>query len=438
MANPNIVELGCAEEYTVIVTARDLVTYAAELSWSSISWSRVLDEVSTASVTIPDVFGGLRCNIEFGDTIVPWRFGLRIERNGSEVWSGPITSITRPERDGAGTDYVEIMASDIMMWMAKRTTTASQLYTDRDGGVVFKGVLDDATQFDNLFDLRCPTFATGFTMTREILALDFEYSLDILSELANSAVDYFVLGKELVVYDVSDAGWFVLRDGVKTRIAATDDPFGRYIYGLFTDDAYVARPGFTIDGMSQANNVFVPGADSGEAGFRLYWQASNVDLNYGLLSHVDVSSLYRPSSDGPIIADAVFQEQADSILALRDGWLTMPPSTLLDTLLLANQFSPVGSPLGPQGVAMPEHADSVLDFVIDDDTLQSILQESDGEVKSMSAALLVAVNLTDETQEIAVPPAAAGPWDDVFAAEPRALAGEALAVEPYGWVVLTR
>ena len=54
------------------------------------------------------------------------------------------------------------------------------------------------------------------------------------------------------------------------------------------------------------------------------------------------------------------------------------------------------------------------------------------------AALLVAVNLTDETQEIAVPPAAAGPWDDVFAAEPRALAGEALAVEPYGWVVLTR
>lgn len=317
MANPNIVELGCAEEYTVIVTARDLVTYAAELSWSLISWSRVLDEVSTASVTVPDVFGGLRCNIEFGDTIVPWRFGLRIERNGSEVWSGPITSITRPERDGAGTDYVEIMASDIMMWMAKRTTTASQLYTDRDGGVVFKGVLDDATQFDNLFDLRCPTFATGFTMTREILALDFEYSLDILSELANSAVDYFVLGKELVVYDVSDAGWFVLRDGVKTRIAATDDPFGRYIYGLFTDDAYVARPGFTIDGMSQANNVFVPGADSGEAGFRLYWQASNVDLNYGLLSHVDVSSLYRPSSDGPIIADAVFQEQADSILALR-------------------------------------------------------------------------------------------------------------------------
>jgi len=276
-----------------------------------------LDEVSTATVTVPDVFGGLRCNIELGDAIVPWRFGLRIERNGSEVWSGPITSITRPTRDGAGADYVEIMASDIMIWMAKRTTTASQLYTDQDGGTVFKGVIEDGVSFDNLFDLQCPEFTTGYTMTREILALDFEYTLDVLTELADSAVDYFVYGKELVVYDVATPGWFVQRDGVKTRIAPTIDPFGRYIYGLFTDEAYISRPGFTIDGMSQANNVLIPGADSGEAGFRLYWQASDVDLNYGLLSYVDVNPLYRPSSDGPIVEDAVFQERADSVLALR-------------------------------------------------------------------------------------------------------------------------
>jgi HD-like signal output (HDOD) protein len=86
---------------------------------------------------------------------------------------------------------------------------------------------------------------------------------------------------------------------------------------------------------------------------------------------------------------AVPQQVANSILALRDGWLTMPPSTLLDTLLLANQFAPVPSPLGPQPTAMPEHTDSVLDFVIDDATLQSILDESEDEVRSMSAALLV-------------------------------------------------
>jgi hypothetical protein len=313
--NPADVTLGCADEYTVIITARDLETYAAEVKWSSLSWSRVLDEVSTAQVVVPDVFGGLRCNIDLGDTIVPWRFGLRIERNGSEVWAGPITSITRPVRDGSGADYVEIAAADAMMWMSKRTTTASRLYTDVDGGTVFKGVLDDGTLFDNLFDLQCPEFATGYQMTREILALDFEYTLDILTELADSAVDYFMYGTELAVYDIGDLGWFVVRDGVKERLAPTTDPYGRYIYGLFTDEAFIARPGFSIDGMSQGNNIIVPGADSGEAGFRAYWTASEVNYLDGLLTYVDVNSLYRPQP-GAFNVDGVFQERADSLFAL--------------------------------------------------------------------------------------------------------------------------
>lgn len=80
---------------------------------------------------------------------------------------------------------------------------------------------------------------------------------------------------------------------------------------------------------------------------------------------------------------------SSAIEGLRDGWLSIPPSTLLDTLLLANQFSPVPSPLAPEPVDMPEHADSVLDFIVDDEMLKSILEESSEEVKSMSAALLV-------------------------------------------------
>ena len=86
---------------------------------------------------------------------------------------------------------------------------------------------------------------------------------------------------------------------------------------------------------------------------------------------------------------SVPQPVTDAILAVRDAWLSMPPSTLLDTLLLANLFSPVPSPLGRQPETLPEHADSVLDFVVDDATLKSILQESADDVKSMSAALLV-------------------------------------------------
>lgn len=79
----------------------------------------------------------------------------------------------------------------------------------------------------------------------------------------------------------------------------------------------------------------------------------------------------------------------NAIEGLRDGWVNMPPSTLHDTLLLANQFSPVASPLSPLEQGLPAHADSVLDFVVDEETLGSILEESAAEVRSMSAALLV-------------------------------------------------
>jgi hypothetical protein len=67
----------------------------------------------------------------------------------------------------------------------------------------------------------------------------------------------------------------------------------------------------------------------------------------------------------------------------------MPPASLLDTLLLANQFSPVPSPLESAAPALPAPEESVLDFAVDQETLGHILQESAAEVKSMSAALLV-------------------------------------------------
>lgn len=78
-----------------------------------------------------------------------------------------------------------------------------------------------------------------------------------------------------------------------------------------------------------------------------------------------------------------------AIQNLRGGLMGMPPSTLLDTLLLANQFAPVPSPLATKELAQPAHADTALDFLFDQATLDSILQESADDFQLMSAALLV-------------------------------------------------
>nr|WP_307728465.1 MULTISPECIES: HDOD domain-containing protein [Massilia] len=67
---------------------------------------------------------------------------------------------------------------------------------------------------------------------------------------------------------------------------------------------------------------------------------------------------------------------AEAIVELRGAWLGMPPETLRDTLLLANQYTPVASPLGTPPPPPPEHAESALDFVLDEDTLRDIQREA--------------------------------------------------------------
>ena len=86
---------------------------------------------------------------------------------------------------------------------------------------------------------------------------------------------------------------------------------------------------------------------------------------------------------------AIPEPVSTAIEALRDAWLTIPPDSLLDTLLLAKQCSPVASPLAPSADTKLDWSESVLDLVIDNDTLSSILAESEQEVRSMSAVLLL-------------------------------------------------
>ncbi|MFZ2854643.1 MAG: HDOD domain-containing protein [Rhodocyclaceae bacterium] len=81
----------------------------------------------------------------------------------------------------------------------------------------------------------------------------------------------------------------------------------------------------------------------------------------------------------------------DNVLAavetLWGGYLALPPESLGDTLLLADELSPVESPLsqmsgmGCQGMAVD------IDMSIDDETLSGILRDSAEEVASLTAAL---------------------------------------------------
>lgn len=80
---------------------------------------------------------------------------------------------------------------------------------------------------------------------------------------------------------------------------------------------------------------------------------------------------------------------AEAIADMRGGWLNMPPTTLLDTLLMANQYAPVASPLDTKQLAPPPHGESAIDFVFDEQTLAEILEEAAQTARAMGDAALV-------------------------------------------------
>jgi HD-like signal output (HDOD) protein len=77
----------------------------------------------------------------------------------------------------------------------------------------------------------------------------------------------------------------------------------------------------------------------------------------------------------------------EAIEAMWVGMRALPPETLGDTLLLANDLAPVASPLHERPGATSRQAAATIDFVIGDGTLNSILEESADEVRTLTAAL---------------------------------------------------
>ena len=76
-----------------------------------------------------------------------------------------------------------------------------------------------------------------------------------------------------------------------------------------------------------------------------------------------------------------------AIESMWEGYLALPPVSLGDTLLLANDLAPISSPLyETSGIRNPSEA-PIIDSVIDQQTLSSILSESAAEVQSLTTAL---------------------------------------------------
>jgi HD-like signal output (HDOD) protein len=114
-----------------------------------------------------------------------------------------------------------------------------------------------------------------------------------------------------------------------------------------------------------------------------------------LENDLNINTFIERESQEAIIGRAVLKNlnMPVSILEAADamwyGMRAMPPETLGDILLLANELARTPSPLDTRTDNPGDRYESEIDFVVGEGTLQSILEESEDEVQSLTAALII-------------------------------------------------
>lgn len=320
IADPIRLSLDCAEDYTVFITASDYRTRLGAVEYNRISWSRTLDDISVADVVVPDRYRGVRCTLPYGG-LLPWRFGLLVERNGQEVWSGPIVTVERDPQSVDAVGTLRVGAMDVLSRHRKRLATLiSTNYPSLDAGQIFADLIALARDPHDLWMLLCPNVLVNSPLTRELVARDFEMSYDVLQELMNSSIDAYVMNGDLYLFEPTTGWRYADRSTGETRtLIGPYNSAGELSYGLFTEGSWRERPGWNINGMAQGNRSWVPASDSGESGFRKFWtaQASEMFALDGVLDIVEVSTLYRPDASEASVFEDSFQHHADALVELR-------------------------------------------------------------------------------------------------------------------------
>jgi len=156
------------------------------------------------------------------------------------------------------------------------------------------------------------------------------------------------------------------------HVAALSQVIARRVTQVNPDTAFFAGIIHEVGGfylVSRAKDF--PGLLEGEAGSLLAW-------DQGGAAEVGRAVLQRLGAPAPVL---------EAIEGLWAGYLAMPPQSLADTLLLADQLAPVESPLSQLAGNGREGTEARIDIALDDKTLSRILEESAVEVQSLIEAL---------------------------------------------------
>lgn len=171
--------------YEVIAQGRGGAPLVEALKWSSLTFQRRLDDMSTTTVTC--VTGS---SPELG-RLDAWRHELSVVRDQQEVWVGPlVTPSWEPE-------VVTLQANDLFFWFERRLLEIDRDFVNADAGQIFTVLAQDALSRDNSMGIVLSPSSTGVPATRSVSASERRRAADVLRELARTAIDFTAIGRTI-------------------------------------------------------------------------------------------------------------------------------------------------------------------------------------------------------------------------------------------------
>lgn len=280
--------LGCGR-HTVVVNGKGGYPRVGTLDGiSQLAWSRVLDDTSTASVSIQVGGNASQACCNLLSSLEPWCHELQFFRDGQPVWEGPVQSVAE-----SAPETVTVGARDVTSWLDVRIIHAYHDFTyGEDLALIAQALIEDGLLPDdpNILPWLAVTLA-GQTGEREYQdPLDeVQYVGDAVRELARTGLDFTVLGRRIIL-----AG---------EQIPAAP-------VGVLTDDHILGPYSSTKEGRYTATKWYVSGdgfivAEGGTSG------------SYGLIERI--------ASEG-----AILDEDSASANALSRLQATNPTPRIVD------------------------------------------------------------------------------------------------------------
>ena len=258
-----------------------------EVPWASVRWTRVLNDISTASVTVPnDIWGRTLCPYPLHG----WDQTLAVYRNGMLVWRGPIVG-WRVDDDGR----VEISALDVLALTKKWFIYIDHTFEEVDLWTVLSTLFTDQQTYADWFYLVDPAVSHpgelgGWAITREYRAAQMHSLYQAMRDLATEAGMFFSAGPDKVHYDPNE-----------------------YDFGsaapVLHDGSVFNRPKVTVDCTEVGTRVWAVGDDAGVGGFQTILDVS-LTTTLGVEPYSEVFVLQALSEPDPRLQGAGLAQAA--------------------------------------------------------------------------------------------------------------------------------